>query len=201
MAYGDPDAVTVGDYHLPNHVVYALTGAARAGKRDAVTGPDLVGRRAHARGAGAVPAAARPGGADAARHGCVGAEVRPAVARAFVRAFLAHRRAGSGLAGLAKAEPHALIVAALDPPPKVAGVVHLTYDPASQLDEPGDAGVQIVDGEEHLEVGLLVTSVNSDRQRLGLHLAAMLGMAGHPTQERAVEATGGIEVGHAELDV
>ena len=34
VAYGDPDAVTVGDYHLPNHVVYALTGAARAGKRD-----------------------------------------------------------------------------------------------------------------------------------------------------------------------
>ncbi len=34
LAYGDPDAVTVGDYHLPNHVVYALTGAARAGARD-----------------------------------------------------------------------------------------------------------------------------------------------------------------------
>src|ERR1700759_4256781 len=38
VAYGDPDAVTVGDYHLPNHVVYALTGAARAGKRDAEPG-------------------------------------------------------------------------------------------------------------------------------------------------------------------
>jgi 3-methyladenine DNA glycosylase/8-oxoguanine DNA glycosylase len=38
LAYGDPDAVTVGDYHLPNHVVYALTGAARAGARDAVPG-------------------------------------------------------------------------------------------------------------------------------------------------------------------
>jgi 3-methyladenine DNA glycosylase/8-oxoguanine DNA glycosylase len=37
-AYGDPDAVTVGDYHLPNHVVYALTGAVRAGARDAVPG-------------------------------------------------------------------------------------------------------------------------------------------------------------------
>jgi 3-methyladenine DNA glycosylase/8-oxoguanine DNA glycosylase len=34
VAYGDPDAVTVGDYHLPNHVVYALTGAPRAGHRD-----------------------------------------------------------------------------------------------------------------------------------------------------------------------
>jgi 3-methyladenine DNA glycosylase/8-oxoguanine DNA glycosylase len=38
LAYGDPDAVTVGDYHLPNHVVYALTGAVRAGQRDAVPG-------------------------------------------------------------------------------------------------------------------------------------------------------------------
>lgn len=38
VAYGDPDAVTIGDYHLPNHVVYALTGAARAGARDAVPG-------------------------------------------------------------------------------------------------------------------------------------------------------------------
>ena len=34
LAYGDPDAVTIGDYHLPNHVVYALTGEARAGARD-----------------------------------------------------------------------------------------------------------------------------------------------------------------------
>lgn len=38
VAYGDPDAVTVGDYHLPNHVVFALTGAARAGRRDASPG-------------------------------------------------------------------------------------------------------------------------------------------------------------------
>jgi 3-methyladenine DNA glycosylase/8-oxoguanine DNA glycosylase len=38
LAYGDPDAVTVGDYHLPNHVVYALTGAARAGARDGSPG-------------------------------------------------------------------------------------------------------------------------------------------------------------------
>jgi 3-methyladenine DNA glycosylase/8-oxoguanine DNA glycosylase len=34
VVYGDPDAVTVGDYHLPNHVVHALTGEVRAGKRD-----------------------------------------------------------------------------------------------------------------------------------------------------------------------
>jgi 3-methyladenine DNA glycosylase/8-oxoguanine DNA glycosylase len=38
VAFGDPDAVTVGDYHLPNHVVYALTGAVRAGRRDAEPG-------------------------------------------------------------------------------------------------------------------------------------------------------------------
>jgi 3-methyladenine DNA glycosylase/8-oxoguanine DNA glycosylase len=38
VAFGDPDAVTVGDYHLPNHVVYALTGAPRAGRRDAGPG-------------------------------------------------------------------------------------------------------------------------------------------------------------------
>jgi 3-methyladenine DNA glycosylase/8-oxoguanine DNA glycosylase len=35
VAYGDPDAVTVGDYHLPHHVVHAMTGEIRAGKRDA----------------------------------------------------------------------------------------------------------------------------------------------------------------------
>jgi 3-methyladenine DNA glycosylase/8-oxoguanine DNA glycosylase len=33
LGYGDPDAVTVGDYHLPHHVVHALTGAPRAGSR------------------------------------------------------------------------------------------------------------------------------------------------------------------------
>jgi 3-methyladenine DNA glycosylase/8-oxoguanine DNA glycosylase len=38
LAYGDPDAVTVGDYHLPNHVVYAMTGEVRAGARDASPG-------------------------------------------------------------------------------------------------------------------------------------------------------------------
>jgi 3-methyladenine DNA glycosylase/8-oxoguanine DNA glycosylase len=38
VAFGDPDAVTVGDYHLPHHVVYALTGAPRAGARDAALG-------------------------------------------------------------------------------------------------------------------------------------------------------------------
>jgi 3-methyladenine DNA glycosylase/8-oxoguanine DNA glycosylase len=30
VAFGDPDAVTVGDYHLPNIVAYALAGEARA---------------------------------------------------------------------------------------------------------------------------------------------------------------------------
>ena len=34
-AYGDPDVVSVGDYHIPHHVVFALTGAVRAGARDA----------------------------------------------------------------------------------------------------------------------------------------------------------------------
>jgi 3-methyladenine DNA glycosylase/8-oxoguanine DNA glycosylase len=30
LAYGDPDIVTVGDYHLPNQVAYALAGEPRA---------------------------------------------------------------------------------------------------------------------------------------------------------------------------
>jgi len=38
VAYGDPDAVSVGDYHVPNHVVYALTGAVRAGSRESAPG-------------------------------------------------------------------------------------------------------------------------------------------------------------------
>jgi 3-methyladenine DNA glycosylase/8-oxoguanine DNA glycosylase len=38
VAYGDPDAVTVGDYHIPHHIVYALTGAPRAGSRESAPG-------------------------------------------------------------------------------------------------------------------------------------------------------------------
>jgi 3-methyladenine DNA glycosylase/8-oxoguanine DNA glycosylase len=38
LGYGDPDAVTVGDYHIPHQVVYALTGAPRAGSREAAPG-------------------------------------------------------------------------------------------------------------------------------------------------------------------
>ena len=38
VAYGDPDAVTVGDYHIPHHVVHALTGSPRAGSREARPG-------------------------------------------------------------------------------------------------------------------------------------------------------------------
>jgi 3-methyladenine DNA glycosylase/8-oxoguanine DNA glycosylase len=38
LAYGDPDAVSVGDYHIPHHVVYALTGAPRAGSRESRPG-------------------------------------------------------------------------------------------------------------------------------------------------------------------
>jgi 3-methyladenine DNA glycosylase/8-oxoguanine DNA glycosylase len=38
IAYGDPDAVTVGDYHLPHVVAAALTGAARAGSRESRPG-------------------------------------------------------------------------------------------------------------------------------------------------------------------
>jgi 3-methyladenine DNA glycosylase/8-oxoguanine DNA glycosylase len=36
--YGDPDAVSVGDYHIPHMVAWALAGEVRAGSRDA--GPD-----------------------------------------------------------------------------------------------------------------------------------------------------------------
>ncbi len=35
VAYGDPDAVSVGDYHIPHLVSWALAGQARAGSRDA----------------------------------------------------------------------------------------------------------------------------------------------------------------------
>lgn len=38
LGYGDPDAVTVGDYNIPHHVVYALTGAVRAGSRESAPG-------------------------------------------------------------------------------------------------------------------------------------------------------------------
>ncbi len=38
LGYGDPDAVSVGDYHIPHHVTYALTGEPRAGSRDSLPG-------------------------------------------------------------------------------------------------------------------------------------------------------------------
>jgi 3-methyladenine DNA glycosylase/8-oxoguanine DNA glycosylase len=38
IAFGDPDAVSVGDYHIPHMVAWALAGQVRAGARDA--GPD-----------------------------------------------------------------------------------------------------------------------------------------------------------------
>jgi 3-methyladenine DNA glycosylase/8-oxoguanine DNA glycosylase len=38
VALGDPDAVSVGDYHIPHLVAWALAGQVRAGSRDA--GPD-----------------------------------------------------------------------------------------------------------------------------------------------------------------
>jgi 3-methyladenine DNA glycosylase/8-oxoguanine DNA glycosylase len=42
--YGDPDAVSIGDYNIPHHVVYALTGEVRAGSRestvDSISGAD-----------------------------------------------------------------------------------------------------------------------------------------------------------------
>jgi len=38
IAFGDPDAVSVGDYHIPHMVAWALAGEVRAGARDA--GPD-----------------------------------------------------------------------------------------------------------------------------------------------------------------
>ncbi|MEN3306581.1 MAG: hypothetical protein V7603_2783 [Micromonosporaceae bacterium] len=38
VAFGDPDAVTVGDYNLPHVVVFAFTGAPRAGSRESAPG-------------------------------------------------------------------------------------------------------------------------------------------------------------------
>ncbi len=38
LATGDPDVVSVGDWNIPHHVVFALTGAVRAGARDSAPG-------------------------------------------------------------------------------------------------------------------------------------------------------------------
>jgi 3-methyladenine DNA glycosylase/8-oxoguanine DNA glycosylase len=38
VAYGDPDAVSVGDYHIPNLVSWNLAGEARAGAREGAPG-------------------------------------------------------------------------------------------------------------------------------------------------------------------
>ena len=38
VAYGDPDAVSVGDFHIPHLVSWALAGEARAGSRDSAPG-------------------------------------------------------------------------------------------------------------------------------------------------------------------
>jgi hypothetical protein len=38
LATGDPDVVSVGDWNIPHHVVFALTGAVRAGALDSAPG-------------------------------------------------------------------------------------------------------------------------------------------------------------------
>jgi 3-methyladenine DNA glycosylase/8-oxoguanine DNA glycosylase len=38
VAFGDPDAVSVGDYHIPHMVSWALAGEARAGSRESAPG-------------------------------------------------------------------------------------------------------------------------------------------------------------------
>ena len=38
VAYGDPDAISVGDWHIPHMVAWALAGEVRAGSRDAPPG-------------------------------------------------------------------------------------------------------------------------------------------------------------------
>jgi 3-methyladenine DNA glycosylase/8-oxoguanine DNA glycosylase len=38
VAYGDPDAVSVGDYHIPHMVAWNLAGQARAGAREGAPG-------------------------------------------------------------------------------------------------------------------------------------------------------------------
>ena len=38
VAFGDPDAVSVGDYHIPHMVSWALAGEARAGARESTAG-------------------------------------------------------------------------------------------------------------------------------------------------------------------
>jgi 3-methyladenine DNA glycosylase/8-oxoguanine DNA glycosylase len=38
IAYGDPDAVSVGDYHIPHMVSFALAGEVRAGAREGSPG-------------------------------------------------------------------------------------------------------------------------------------------------------------------
>lgn len=45
VVFGDPDAVSVGDYHIPHMVSWALAGEARAGARDA--GPGLLSPADH----------------------------------------------------------------------------------------------------------------------------------------------------------
>jgi 3-methyladenine DNA glycosylase/8-oxoguanine DNA glycosylase len=37
-AFGDPDAVSVGDFHIPHMVAYALAGEVRAGSREGAPG-------------------------------------------------------------------------------------------------------------------------------------------------------------------
>jgi 3-methyladenine DNA glycosylase/8-oxoguanine DNA glycosylase len=38
VAYGDPDAVSVGDYHIPHRVAWVLAGEIRAGSRESGPG-------------------------------------------------------------------------------------------------------------------------------------------------------------------
>ena len=84
VAYGDPDAVSVGDYHVPNMVAWALAGEPRGD--DARMLALLEPFRGH-RGRVCVLLEAA---------GIAGAEVRPPRADPLVRPVLSRRRSAAG---------------------------------------------------------------------------------------------------------
>jgi hypothetical protein len=67
------------------------------------------------------------------------------------------------LAWLAQSESHSLIVAALDPDAKLAGVVCIVEHRSAKFDYPRRARIEVVNSEEELEQGFRIVTMHADR--------------------------------------
>jgi hypothetical protein len=72
---------------------------------------------------------------------------------------------------------------------------------SAQFDHVRGAGIEIINGEEQLKLGFRIATMDAYRQGLRLNLTASADLAERPAEQRAVEASGGLEVGNPKFDV